>query len=81
MLLSRTCLYLQTTLRVSDVGALGVVGAGGGRHVGAALFGVVKMVVVLVGAGGGRVRRAGGHGPSQQGEDGAQPPGVEGEAE
>lgn len=69
---------------VSDVGALGVVGGGSGRWVGPSLFGVVKAIVVLVGAGrrgGGLHGAAGDHRPPQQGEDRAHPSGVQGKAE
>lgn len=69
----------------SDVGALGVIGGGDRRRVGAPLFGVVEAVVVLVGGGGGGgggVRGAAGQdGAGQQGEDGAHPAHVQGEAE
>lgn len=63
----------------SDVGALGVIGGGGWRRVGASLFGVVEAVVVVVGGGRGR-RAAGQDGAGQQGEDGAHPTHVQGEA-
>lgn len=65
----------------SDVGALGVISGGGGGRVPAALFGVVKTVVVLEGAGRGVRGAAGEEGAAQQGEDGAYPAGIEGEAE
>lgn len=74
-------MYVQSP--TSDVGALGVIGGGGRRGVGPSLFGVVKAVVVLVGGGGGRrVRGAAGQdGAGQQGEDGAHPAHVQGDAE
>lgn len=65
----------------SDVGALGVISVGGGGRVPASLFGVVKTVVVLEGAGRGVRGAAGEEGAAQQGEDGAHPAGIEGEAE
>lgn len=65
----------------SDVGALGVISGGGGGRVPASLFGVVKTVVVLEGAGRGVRGAAGEERAAQQGEDGAYPTGIEGEAE
>lgn len=61
--------------------ALGVVGAGGGGCVPASLFGVVKTFVVPEGATRGVRGAAGEEAAAQQGEDGADPAGVEGEAE
>lgn len=70
------------TCPVSDVGAFGMVGGGGGGRVGPSLFGVVEAVVVLVGAGGVGLRGAAGdERSSQQAEDGAHPASVEGEPE
>lgn len=63
------------------MGALGVINGGGGGRVRASLFGVVKTVVVLEGAGRGVRGAAGEEGAAQQGEDGAYPAGIEGVAE
>lgn len=70
----------QPSLR-SHVGALGVVGSGGGGRVPSSLFGVVKSFVVPEGALRGVRGAAGEERAAQQGEDGAYPAGVEGEAE
>lgn len=81
-------LYIQSlpswksgSFPVSDVGALGVIGRGHRRRVAPALFGVVEAIVVLVRGRGGFRGAAGEHGAAHQGEDGAHPSGVEGEAE
>lgn len=79
-------LHIHSEVRISpisDVGALGMIGGGNCWRVARSLFGVVKAIVVLVGArwGGGLWRATGKHGPTQQGEDGAHPSSVEGEAE
>lgn len=63
------------------MGALGVINGGGGGRVRASLFGVIKTVVVLEGAGRGVRGAAGEEGAAQQGEDGAYPAGIEGVAE
>lgn len=66
---------------VSDVGALGVIGRGHRRWVAPGLFGVVEATVVAVRGRGGFRGAAGEHGAAHQGEDGAHPSGVQGEAE
>lgn len=57
-----------------------MIGGGGRGRVPACLFGVVKTVVVLEGAGRGVGGAAGEQGAAQQGEDGARPAGVERES-
>lgn len=80
------CFYIQyrtqsIRLSASDVGALGMIGRGGGRYGGASLFGVVEAAVVLVRAwvgwvgGAARVDTA-----PQEKEDGAHPAAVQREA-
>lgn len=61
------------------MGALGVISGGGGGHDPASLF--VKTYVVLEGAGRGVRGAADEEAAAQQGEDGAHPAGIEGEAE
>lgn len=94
---ARACPYIQTnhlsiyiqslpswksgSFPVSDVGALGVIGWGHRRRMAPALFGVVEAIVVLVWGRGGFRGAAGEHGAAHQGEDGAHPSGVQGEAE
>lgn len=63
------------------MGALGVIGRGHRRRVAPALFGVVEAIVVAVRGRGGFQGAAGEHGAAHQGEDGAHPSGVQGEAE
>lgn len=72
---------LQNLSPTLDVGALGVIGGGGCWRVASSLFGVIETIVVLIGAWW-RLRGATGEkAPTQQGEDGAHPSSVEGEAE
>lgn len=67
---------------VSDVGAFGMIGGGGGWQIATSLFGVVKVIVVLVGAWrGGGVWGKGEDEPTNQTEKSPNPARVEGDAE
>lgn len=63
------------------MGALGVISGGGGGRAPASLLGVVEAFVALERAARGVRGAAGEEGTAQQGEGGADPAGIEGEAE